>query len=55
MGYQRLRVAVWVLAVAALAAGFYVGFNINANVGAFLLLASGVLALGSFALHRPSN
>lgn len=42
----------WVMAAAALIAGFLIGFNVNANLGGFLLLASGILALVPFASHR---
>ncbi len=42
----------WVLSAVALVVGFYVGFNIDAEVGAFLWVASAVLALAPFATHR---
>ncbi len=45
----------WVLSFVSLALGFYIGFNINANTGAFLLVASAVLALAPFASHRSAN
>ncbi|MGB5759043.1 MAG: hypothetical protein WBM50_19175 [Acidimicrobiales bacterium] len=52
MGDQRVRLAMWALSAVALVAGFYVGFNIDAEVGAFLWLASAILALAPFASHR---
>ena len=52
---QAIRVGLWVLAAASLVAGFYVGFNISANTGAFLLVASAVLALVPFATHRTQT
>lgn len=52
MGNQRVRVTLWILSVVALVAGFYIGFNIDAEIGAFLWLASALLALAPFASHR---
>lgn len=52
---QAIRVGLWILSAASLIAGFYVGFNISANTGAFLLVASAVLALVPFATHRTQT
>lgn len=49
---QRLRVASWLLAGVCGVAGFLIGFNVNASVGGYLLLASVALAFIPFATHR---
>lgn len=52
---QWFRVTLWVLSAVALVAGFFIGFNVDAETGAFLWLASAVLALAPFASHRIAN
>lgn len=52
MGNQRVRITMWVLSAVALVLGFYIGFNVNADVGGLLWLASAALALAPFASHR---
>lgn len=52
MGNQRVRITLWILSGVALVLGFYIGFNIDAEVGGFLWLASALLALAPFASHR---
>jgi hypothetical protein len=43
---------VWLLALACFALGSYIGWSVNANVGASMWLASAILAFVPFLSHR---
>ncbi len=45
-------IASWTISIACFVAGFYVGMNIDAPIGAGLWLTSALFALAPFASHR---
>lgn len=46
------KALVWLTALACFALGSYIGWSVNANLGAALWLASAVLAFIPFLSHR---
>lgn len=53
--HRHRHALIWSAALACFALGSWVGWTINANVGAYLWLAAAVLAFLPFLSHRHDD